>query len=94
MQYEWGEEKSRSNLAKHGISFEAVRSFDWATAVTDVDDREDYGELRETATGFIGLTLYYLVYVVEDEESETIRVISLRAANKAEARRYANERRE
>jgi uncharacterized protein len=94
MQYEWDEEKSRTNEAKDGISFEAVRSFDWATAVTDVDDREDYGELRETATGFIGLTLYYLVYVVEDDEPETIRVISLRAANKAEARRYANERRE
>lgn len=94
MQYEWDEEKNRANVAKHGIAFEAVRAFDWSTAVSDIDDREDYGELRETATGFIGLTLYYLVYVVEDDDPETMRVISLRAANKAEARRYANERRE
>ena len=94
MQYEWDEEKNRANEGKHGIAFEAVRAFDWATAVSDIDDREDYGELRETATGFIGLTLYYLVYVVEDDDPETIRIISLRPANKAESRRYAKERRE
>ena len=75
------------------MAFEVIRSFDWETALLDIDDREDYGELREIAIGFIGLTLYYLVYVEQDDDSNVVRVISLRPTTGAEARRYANERR-
>jgi uncharacterized protein len=50
MNYEWDEAKRKANIAKHGIDFADVALFDWE----GVDDREDYGELREIALGFIG----------------------------------------
>ena len=90
MQYEWDEEKNRANDGKHGIAFEAVRAFDWATAVSDIDDREDYGELRETALGFIGERLHFLVYVAIADDG--VRVISLRRARNNEKHRYVDER--
>jgi uncharacterized protein len=50
-----------------------------------VDDREDYGEERLVATGFIGPLVHVLVYTMR---SGTTWVISLRRANKREIRRY------
>ena len=90
MLYEWDEEKSRANEVKHGITFEAVKSFEWDTALNDIDDREDYGELRETAVGFIGERLHFLVYVTMADDG--VRVISLRRARNNEKRRYVDER--
>ena len=92
MQYEWDERKSRTNKTKHGLLFDVVESFDWATAIVEVDDREDYGELREIAFGFIGAVLYCLIFTWLDDD--TVRVISLRPANKREAKRYAQKSRQ
>lgn len=47
----WDEAKRASNLAKHGLDFADVAHFDFDTALLDIDDREDYGEVRETAIG-------------------------------------------
>ena len=51
-----------------------------------IDDRDDYGEQREVAIGFIGMRLYNLVFVSKDDD--TLRIVSLRPANRMEARRY------
>jgi hypothetical protein len=83
---EFDPSKSASNLAKHGVSLEAANQFDWDTAIATVDDREDYGELRETALGFIGATLHQVVFT---ERNGVIRVISLRKATNGERRYYA-----
>ena len=61
MRYNWDEAKRRQNVNKHGVDFAAVYQFNWDWALTEIDDREDYGELREQATGFIGVRLYVLV---------------------------------
>jgi uncharacterized protein (DUF4415 family)/uncharacterized DUF497 family protein len=53
MVYEWDEEKRKANIAAHKIDFTDAAGFDWNHAVIEIDDREDYGELRECATGFI-----------------------------------------
>ena len=53
-----------------------------------MDDREDYGELREVAIGFIGVSLHYLIFTRNDD---VIRVISLRRAMNKEKRRYVEE---
>jgi uncharacterized DUF497 family protein len=50
--------------------------------VVEVDDREDYGELREKATSFIGSVLHVMIFTELD--SGTIRIISLRKATKRE----------
>jgi uncharacterized DUF497 family protein len=81
-QYEWDVRKAASNLEKHGVSFEAVRRFDWASAIEAEDTRYDYGETRMQALGRIGDRSYVLVYTLR---GETVRVISLREANRREA---------
>lgn len=83
--YDWDEDKRWLNIRNHGIDFAAVYDFEWDTAVTLIDDREDYGEMREVAIGFIGDVLHVLVYTERDQQ---IRVISLRKANRQERRRY------
>lgn len=87
MTYEWDEEKNRANKAKHGIGFEAMEGFLWRSAVTGIDD-DDYGELREFADGFIGLTLYRVVFT---QRGEAVRIISLRKATRSESANYAKE---
>ena len=84
--FEWDDDKAAANLAKHGVSFERVREFEWNTAQINVDDREDYGEVRMIALGFIGSVLHVLVFT---ERSDNIRVISMRKANAREVKAYA-----
>ena len=91
MRYEWDEEKRKLNIAKHRVDFERVWKFDWSTALVTIDDREDYGEVREIAVGFIEAILYVLGFTLRDED--IVRVITLRKASRAEAKRYAKARR-
>ena len=84
MQYEWDEAKRLSNLAKHRVDFEAMRHFEWGTAIIDFDDRHD--EPRLSAKGFIGDVLHTVIYT---ERGEFIRIISLRKSNMRESREYA-----
>ena len=42
MQFEWDEDKSRANIAKHGISFEQAQLIFYGPTVDLVDDRADY----------------------------------------------------
>ena len=81
--YDWNAEKAAANFAKHGVSFEAVRDFDWTTAVEAEDIRYDHGEKRMQALGLIGGRHHVLVYT---RRGDTIRVISLRRANRRELR--------
>jgi uncharacterized DUF497 family protein len=83
--YSWNDERRDANLRTHRIDFNAVYRFEWQTAVVFVDDREDYGELREIAIGFIDPGLYVLTFT---RRGEQIRVISLRKAEKSDVRKY------
>jgi uncharacterized protein len=84
--FEWDDDKAAANLAKHHVSFERVTEFEWGTARIAIDDREDYGELRYRALGFIGPALHVLIFT---ERGEKVRVISLRKATKREVNAYA-----
>lgn len=90
MRYEWDDAKRRLNLAKHRIDFDQVMAFDWTTALVSIDDREEYGEVREIALGFIGAALHVLAFTLGEED--VVRVIMLRKATRAEAKRYAKAR--
>lgn len=83
--YDRDEAKRKINLREHKIGFTAVYRFDWQTASIFVDDREDYGELREVAIGFIDPGLYVLTFT---RRSEQIRIISLRKADRRDVKRY------
>lgn len=85
MRYEWGEGKRAANLVRHGVDFRAAVDFEWDTAVETIDDRFDYGEERWVALGMIRERLHVLVYTYR---AKTIRIISLRKANRREREFY------
>lgn len=79
--------KNEINRVKHGISLAEASGFEWETALEREDDRFDYDELRFVAIGLIGSRLYVMVFT-EGADDDTVRVISLRPAEKHEARYY------
>jgi uncharacterized DUF497 family protein len=82
MDFEWDTSKDRENLAKHGISFEAAtRIFD-GPILTKIDDREDYGEIREISLGMLSPDA--VLVVVHTARGEKTRLISARKANRRE----------
>lgn len=83
--FEWDAGKSARNSVEHGIDFEHVKRFEFSAAVVAPDDRKDYGEVREVASGFIGDRLHILVFTMREA---ALRVISLRKANKREVKAY------
>jgi len=79
--------KNAANLRERGLPFSLVKDeFDWASAHVVEDKRRDYGERRYRALGFIGTRLHAVVYT---QRATVMHVISLRKANRREARRYA-----
>jgi uncharacterized protein len=87
--FEWDEAKNRANIAKHGISFQtAIGIFD-GPVLTDIDDREDYGEDREISLGMIGATV--VLAVVHTDRFGKVRIISARPATRPERYRYEEE---
>ena len=48
-QFEWDDEKDRSNRAKHGIGFEEAKVIFASPVLTAPDERQDYGEERLSA---------------------------------------------
>ena len=83
MRYEWDSDKAEANLAKHGVPFADIVRFDWDTAFEAEDTRYDYGEKGMQAVGLIDNRLHILVYT---QRGDTVRVISLRKANRREIR--------
>jgi uncharacterized protein len=77
--------KEAVNRAKHGVSLALAEVLFAGPHVSMIDDRFDYGEVRELAFGLINGRVFVCVYA--DREGER-RVISLRKANKREVRRY------
>jgi uncharacterized DUF497 family protein len=77
--------KNARNIEPRGLSFERAAETDLEQAITVIDDRRNYGEIRYRAFGPLDGRLHVLVYT---EALNGIRVISLRRANKREVKRY------
>lgn len=86
MRYAWDEEKRRSNLKKHGVDFSEADDFEWDIAL--VTASQSSREPRLVALGPIGNRLYVLVFSIE---TRIVRIISLRKANKREAKHYVSQ---
>ncbi|MBI4665945.1 MAG: BrnT family toxin [Nitrospinae bacterium] len=85
MKYEWDAKKSRTNLIKHGLSFEdAEIVFDGKT-VTFEDDRADYGEQRFITLGALARRV---VVIAHTPRRGKTRIISMRKANEREKKIY------
>lgn len=94
--FEWDAAKARSNLRKHGVSFDdAIAAYADTYALT-VQDRIEGGELRWQTLGLVDNYLVLLVAhtVGEDEDgTEIVRIISARAADRKERKRYETQNR-
>lgn len=90
MKIEFDPAKDEINRKKHGISLEAAIRFDWDTALEREDDRFDYGETRFVAIGLIEGRLHVMAFT-EGADEDSVRVISLRLAEKFEARYYYDQ---
>ncbi len=85
MQIEFDPQKDASNLSKHGVSLALAAELDWDAALVWVDDRTDYGEARMIALAPKTAILYFVAFV---DRSTVRRIISLRRANRREAKHY------
>ena len=77
--------KSRANFIKHGIVLEFAQYLDWTKEVVWQDVRYSYNEVRMSGLVPLEGKVYAVVYVVR---AEFTRMISLRKANKREAKHY------
>lgn len=85
MQVEFDPAKNERNIRERGLSFEKAADFDFESAITTEDTRQDYGESRFRSLGLIGPELYALVFTVRNE---ALRIISLRKASRRERKLY------
>ena len=85
MKFEWDENKNKSNINKHGISFQlAARVFQDAHVIILPDELHSTDEERNIAIGMVEKILY----VVFTERTDAIRIISARRATKLEEMLY------
>jgi uncharacterized DUF497 family protein len=77
--------KDAANRVKHGVSLFAAERLLSAPHAVENDDRLEYGERREIATGEIGGRLFVCVYTLR---GDIYRIISLRKANQREIDAY------
>lgn len=86
MEFEWDENKNRQNQQKHGISFEEAKEIFQGIYFTAIDDRSDYGEIREIGIGTIRGTV--IITAIYTDRNGKIRLISARKATPKERKQY------
>ncbi len=90
--YEWDDAKSKTNVEKHGITFEEASTiFSDEHCFTFEDSRYDYGELRLISIGRIQTYQTPIVVVVHTNREGKTRIISARKANRKEKRVYEQQ---
>ena len=86
MNFEWVEGKNRTNIYKHGVSFETARRIFEGPVLSWLDVRYDYGEDRYIGVGSVGAEA--LLVVGYTERNASIRLISARPASRKERQAY------
>ena len=87
MNFEWDDQKDATNKRKHGISFQEACEIFKSPILTKIDERYDYGEIREISYGMIA-ELVVIAVVHTDRTSGTRRIISARKAKKSERKLF------
>jgi uncharacterized DUF497 family protein len=87
--FEWDSNKSKANLAKHGISFEEAQTvFYDEYARLSPDPSHSESEDRFLILGFSSKARLLTVCHCCRTKDETIRIISARKASKSETKQY------
>lgn len=87
MQFGWDENKRHNNIRKHGLDFESAKEIFRSPMLTRLDMRADYAEARWVGIGMTKNRIVVVVYL-EYDDSDTIRIISLRKALNYERKQY------
>ena len=88
MDFEWDAYKAKSNLKKHGVSFElAITVFDDPSALIAPDPKHSAAEHREWIIGESDNGVLVVVFT-RRLSGQIYRLISARRANKRERRLY------
>jgi uncharacterized DUF497 family protein len=81
MEFDWHDAKHEKNLQERGFGFDFAAQIFLGRVLTQVDDRDDYGELRIKAIGEVDGIVLVAIYTDRDD----VRwIISARKANKKE----------
>jgi uncharacterized DUF497 family protein len=87
LSFEWDESKAKSNLAKHGVSFEEASTvFGDPWSLTIPDPVHSQGEERAIVPGQSHQRK--LLVVVHTERGDNIRIFSARPAGRRERKTY------
>ncbi|MBI4513722.1 MAG: BrnT family toxin [Gemmatimonadetes bacterium] len=87
MRFEWDPRKGRTNVAKHGVSFEeAATVFGDPLSLTIADPDHSEAEQRFLVLGLSHRSRLLVVAFAERED--TIRIISARRATRRERKQY------
>jgi len=81
----WDEAQRKLNITNHGLDFAGCYAIWYRFTVTREDKRQDYGEERWVCFGLLATEVVVMVYT---ERPTGPHVISLRKAEKHEARYY------
>lgn len=89
IKFEWDEKKNKTNVEKHGISFEEASSvFQDEESLIMVDDNHSQEEDRFILIGFSFKANLLVVCHCYREKDSIIRIISARKADRNERKQY------
>ena len=88
MQFSWDPAKARSNVRKHGVSFEEAATVFIVDPLARIHDEPDHseGELREIIVGFSAVGRLLLISFTERDDA--VRIINARLADSRERKRH------
>ncbi len=89
MQFEYDENKNRTNLEKHGIDFEFIKAL-WDDPEALILDAKSTTEPRKMGIGKIQDKCYSVIFMIR---GRNVRIISARPASKKERAFYENNSR-
>jgi uncharacterized DUF497 family protein len=93
LRFEWDEKKARSNVRRHGVSFEEARTVfldEDALQIPDVDHSDE--EDRFVMLGLSSRLRILVVCHCYRGDDAIIRIISARKADREERRQYEERR--
>lgn len=85
MEFDWHDAKHEKNIRERGFGFDVAALIFEGRTLTQIDDREDYGEVRIKAIGEVDGVILVVIFTDRDD----VRwIISARKANKKERLRW------
>ncbi len=92
IKFSWDQAKARSNLKKHGVSFEEAQSVFYDEFAVQFYDEETLEEERFILLGLSSQSrVVVVVHCERGPDGEELRIISARKATKKEHQHYQGE---